>query len=173
MAARTRASSTCWRKSARKTRSMPTSRSSSRRRRRSWGSATGFTRRSIHGRRTCAHMAIKLSEKLGEPKWIKMSERIAEMMKEKKNLNANVDFYSATVYYSLGIPTDLFTPDLRDRALLRLVRPGFGATGRQSAIPAAERIRRRTGWQKSCSRSTSGHKPDGAAARARHFGERR
>ncbi len=55
-------------------------------------------------------MAVKLSEKLGEPKWIKMSERIAALMKEKKNLNANVDFYSATVYYSLGIPTDLFTP---------------------------------------------------------------
>ncbi|MFL6514174.1 MAG: citrate/2-methylcitrate synthase [Chthoniobacterales bacterium] len=55
-------------------------------------------------------MAVKLSEKIGEPKWIKMSERIAELMKEKKNLNANVDFYSATVYYSLGIPTDLFTP---------------------------------------------------------------
>jgi citrate synthase len=56
------------------------------------------------------NMAIKLSEKIGEPKWIKMSERIAELMKEKKNLNANVDFYSATVYHSLGIPTDLFTP---------------------------------------------------------------
>jgi citrate synthase len=55
-------------------------------------------------------MAVKLSEKLGEPKWIRMSQRIAELMKEKKNLNANVDFYSATVYYSLGIPTDLFTP---------------------------------------------------------------
>jgi len=55
-------------------------------------------------------MAIKLSEKIGEPKWIRMSQRIAELMKEKKNLNANVDFYSATVYYSLGIPTDLFTP---------------------------------------------------------------
>jgi citrate synthase len=55
-------------------------------------------------------MAKKLSEKLGEPKWIRMSERIAQLMKEKKNLNANVDFYSATVYYSLGIPTDLFTP---------------------------------------------------------------
>jgi len=55
-------------------------------------------------------MAVKLSEKLGEPKWIKMSERIAELMMQKKNLNANVDFYSATVYYSLGIPTDLFTP---------------------------------------------------------------
>jgi citrate synthase len=55
-------------------------------------------------------MAVKWSEKLGDPKWIRMSERIAQLMKEKKNLNANVDFYSATVYYSLGIPTDLFTP---------------------------------------------------------------
>jgi len=55
-------------------------------------------------------MAMKLSEKLGDPKWIRMSERIAQLMKEKKDLNANVDFYSATVYYSLGIPTDLFTP---------------------------------------------------------------
>jgi citrate synthase len=56
------------------------------------------------------NMAVKLSEKIGEPKWIRMSERIAHLMKEKKNLNANVDFYSATVYHSLGIPTDLFTP---------------------------------------------------------------
>jgi citrate synthase len=55
-------------------------------------------------------MAQILSAKLGEPKWIQMSERIAKLMLEKKNLNANVDFYSATVYYSLGIPTDLFTP---------------------------------------------------------------
>lgn len=55
-------------------------------------------------------MAQILSAKLGEPKWIQMSERIAEIMLKEKNLNANVDFYSATVYYSLGIPTDLFTP---------------------------------------------------------------
>src|SRR5262245_35218321 len=55
-------------------------------------------------------MAQKLSAKLGEPKWIQMSERIAEIMFKEKGLNANVDFYSATVYYSLGIPTDLFTP---------------------------------------------------------------
>ncbi len=55
-------------------------------------------------------MAIKLCEQLGEQKWIKMSERIAEIMREKKELNANVDFYSATVYYSLGVPTDMFTP---------------------------------------------------------------
>jgi citrate synthase len=55
-------------------------------------------------------MAIVLSERLGEPKWIRMSERIAAIMQERKGLNANVDFYSATVYYSLGIPIDLFTP---------------------------------------------------------------
>lgn len=55
-------------------------------------------------------MAIKLSNQLGDAKWIQMSERIATIMREQKGLNANVDFYSATVYYSLGIPTDLFTP---------------------------------------------------------------
>ncbi|HMJ91253.1 MAG TPA: citrate/2-methylcitrate synthase, partial [Candidatus Acidoferrum sp.] len=55
-------------------------------------------------------MAQILSAKLGDPKWIQMSERIAQLMLEKKGLNANVDFYSATVYYSLGIPIDLFTP---------------------------------------------------------------
>jgi len=55
-------------------------------------------------------MAQVLSSKIGEPKWIQMSDRIAEIMLQKKNLHANVDFYSATVYYSLGVPTDLFTP---------------------------------------------------------------
>lgn len=55
-------------------------------------------------------MAQKLSSKIGQPKWIEMSDRIAKLMLERKHLNANVDFYSATVYYSLGIPTDLFTP---------------------------------------------------------------
>lgn len=55
-------------------------------------------------------MAVKLTDQLGEPKWIRMSQAIANYMKEKKGLNANVDFYSATVYYSLGLPTDYFTP---------------------------------------------------------------
>ena len=55
-------------------------------------------------------MAQLLSAKLGDPRWIQMSERIAELMLQKKGLHANVDFYSATVYFSLGLPTDLFTP---------------------------------------------------------------
>jgi len=55
-------------------------------------------------------MAIELTSQLGEAKWIRMSERIAELMLDKKGLHANVDFYSATVYYSLGVPIDMFTP---------------------------------------------------------------
>ncbi len=38
------------------------------------------------------------------------SKKIEETIKEQKSLNANVDFYSASTYYSLGIPIDLFTP---------------------------------------------------------------
>ena len=39
-----------------------------------------------------------------------MSERIEALVKGEKKLNPNVDFYSATTYYALGIPVSLFTP---------------------------------------------------------------
>jgi citrate synthase len=39
-----------------------------------------------------------------------MSRAIEKYMLEQKRIYANVDFYSATVYYTLGIPLDLFTP---------------------------------------------------------------
>ena len=55
-------------------------------------------------------MAQILSAQLGEPKWIQMSDRIAELMLRKKQLNANVDFYSASTYATLGIDIDLYTP---------------------------------------------------------------
>lgn len=55
-------------------------------------------------------MGLELATELGETKWLEMSEKIATITKKEKNLNANVDFYSASVYYSLGIPIDLFTP---------------------------------------------------------------
>ena len=99
-------------------------------------------------------MAQILSSKLGDPKWIQMSERIAEIMLTEKNLHANVDFYSATVYYSLGIPTDLFTPIfaiartsgwtahvLEQLADNRLIRPQSVYTGPVglTVTPIAER----------------------------------
>jgi citrate synthase len=55
-------------------------------------------------------MSRKLGERTGETKWYEMSRKMEEVMGAEKHLNANVDFYSATTYYALGLPTDLFTP---------------------------------------------------------------
>jgi citrate synthase len=55
-------------------------------------------------------MSKELCESSGNGKWFAMSRLIEDTMKREKNINANVDFYSATVYYTLGIAVDLFTP---------------------------------------------------------------
>jgi 2-methylcitrate synthase len=55
-------------------------------------------------------MSRDLGQRAGQPIWFEMSERIEALVKTEKRLNANVDFYSASTYYSLGIPIDLFTP---------------------------------------------------------------
>jgi citrate synthase len=76
-------------------------------------------------------------------------------MKETKGLNANVDFYSASAYYSLGIPIDLYTPIfavsrmsgwtahvLEQYRNNRLIRPRAEYTGKpvgQTWVPMAER----------------------------------
>ena len=51
-----------------------------------------------------------LGEKAGEPQWYAMSERIEQVVRGEKKLYPNVDFYSASTFYSLGIPVDLYTP---------------------------------------------------------------
>lgn len=55
-------------------------------------------------------MSRQLTELVGEEKWFEMSIKIEDYIKEEKGLPANVDFYSASVYHSLGIDHDLFTP---------------------------------------------------------------
>jgi len=55
-------------------------------------------------------MSKTLAESSGETRWYDMSRRIEKIINEEKKLNSNVDFYSASVYYMLGIPPDLFTP---------------------------------------------------------------
>lgn len=55
-------------------------------------------------------MSRQLTKLRGEEKWFEMSEKIEEYIKKEKGLPANVDFYSASVYHSLGIDHDLFTP---------------------------------------------------------------
>jgi citrate synthase len=62
--------------------------------------------RATHLRR----MSKELGERAGNTRWFEMSQRIENLVKGEKTLNPNVDFYSASTYYTLGIPIDLFTP---------------------------------------------------------------
>jgi citrate synthase len=52
----------------------------------------------------------RLTQEIGEPLWYQMSTLIDDTMCKEKGLMPNVDFYSATVYYSMGIPVDIYTP---------------------------------------------------------------
>jgi len=55
-------------------------------------------------------LSAELGKRAGRPAWFDMSQRIEALVKSEKRLNANVDFYSASMYYTLGIPIDLYTP---------------------------------------------------------------
>jgi citrate synthase len=55
-------------------------------------------------------MSRDLGHTSGQPQWYDMSEKIETFVKAEKKLNANVDFYSASTYHTLGIDADLFTP---------------------------------------------------------------
>ena len=55
-------------------------------------------------------MSEELGQSTGDSRWYEMSRRIEAYIKEHKGLYANVDFYSASVYYMMGIPIDLDTP---------------------------------------------------------------
>jgi citrate synthase len=52
----------------------------------------------------------ELGEAAGDTKWYEMSVAIENYLKEEKGLAPNVDFYSATTYYQMGIPIDIYTP---------------------------------------------------------------
>ena len=52
----------------------------------------------------------QMADRKGETKWYDMSQRIEQLMHEKKGMYPNVDFYSASTYYLMGIPLDLYTP---------------------------------------------------------------
>ena len=73
----------------------------------------GFGHRVYRTRDPRATILQKMSEELGsstgQTKWFEMSQRIERLMVSEKGINANVDFYSASSYYVLGIPVDLYT----------------------------------------------------------------
>jgi citrate synthase len=55
-------------------------------------------------------MSRDLGNSSGQAKWFEISRKIEEFVNADKKLNANVDFYSASTYHTLGIDVDLFTP---------------------------------------------------------------
>ena len=55
-------------------------------------------------------MSKQLGEAAGNSLWYEMSERLIPIVKQSKNKDPNVDFFSASAYYTMGIPLDLFTP---------------------------------------------------------------
>jgi citrate synthase len=107
--------------------------------------------RATHLRR----MSKELGEKAGNTRWFEMSQRIEKLVTGEKKLYPNVDFYSASTYYTLGIPIDLFTPIfavsrvsgwtahcLEQYANNRLIRPRtdyIGPPYPQTFLPLAER----------------------------------
>lgn len=99
-------------------------------------------------------MSKQLKEITGENKWYNMSVKINEMVTSEKGLLPNVDFYSASVYHSLGIKHDLFTPIfaisrvsgwtahiLEQYSNNRLIRPRAEYVGpeRQAFVPIEKR----------------------------------
>ena len=76
------------------------------------------------------------------PQWYDMSERIEAVVRAEKKLNPNVDFYSASTYYALGIPDRSVHADLRGEPHLRLDRTRARAVREQPPHPPARRLRR-------------------------------
>lgn len=99
-------------------------------------------------------MSRELGKLTGNTKWYEMSIKIEDLVTGQKGLKPNVDFYSASVYTSLGIPRDLFTPIfaisrmsgwtahiLEQYADNRLIRPRAEYTGpsHQAYVPIGKR----------------------------------
>jgi citrate synthase len=99
-------------------------------------------------------MSQKLTALTGEPHWFDMSVEIDKIVTGEKNLPPNVDFYSASMYHSLGIDHDLFTPIfavsrvsgwlahiLEQYENNRLIRPraDYTGPGMQTYVPINQR----------------------------------
>jgi len=87
----------------------------------------------------------RTAEITGDARWFEMSTKLEGLMKDRKGIDMNVDFYSASTYYSMGIKPDLFTPIfaisrvsgwiahiLEQLANNRLIRPRSNWVGQDS-----------------------------------------
>lgn len=96
----------------------------------------------------------EMGERKGDTKWYEMTAKLEQLMKSEKGLLPNVDCYSASTYYSMGIPLDLYTPIfaisrisgwtahiLEQYADNKLIRPGAEYIGPRNVpyVPIDER----------------------------------
>src|SRR5579875_1627504 len=92
-------------------------------------------------------MSAELGQATGDDTYYRMSRRMEECVLAEKRLHPNVDFYAASVYHYLGIPTDLFTPVfsvsrmagwtahiIEQHADNRLIRPDSEYIGKRGQI---------------------------------------
>ena len=68
-------------------------------------------------------MSKELGVRSGQPHWFQMSQRIEALVKAEKKLNPNVDFYAASVYHALGIPTEYVDEMRRSGCHVAFFRP--------------------------------------------------
>ncbi|HET8645170.1 MAG TPA: citrate/2-methylcitrate synthase [Vicinamibacteria bacterium] len=95
-----------------------------------------------------------LGEAAGQRRWYDLSERVEAVVRQEKGFYPNVDFYSASLYHVMGIPTDLFTPVfavsrmagwtahvLEQWSNNKLIRPESDYVGRRDVryVPLAQR----------------------------------
>jgi citrate synthase len=93
-------------------------------------------------------LSEELGKRTGHMDLFVASNEVEKFVKSTKNLNANVDFYSASTYYSLGIPIDLYTPIFAVSRMSgwtahileqyhnnRLIRPRADYTGKPDGQP--------------------------------------
>ena len=95
-----------------------------------------------------------MGKRTGETQWFQISRTVEDFILQEKHLYSNVDFYSASTYYLMGIPLDLYTPifamsrvsgwvahDLEQYAHNRIIRPTAEYTGPVDSkwLPVSER----------------------------------
>ncbi len=60
--------------------------------------------------RALREVVCDLDSRLEDPRWCRLALKVMEIMEERKGIYPNVDFFTAPLLYTLGIPLDLFTP---------------------------------------------------------------
>lgn len=113
-----------------------------------------------HGDPRASHLsqwAEKMCAKIGQPKYFQMSRMVEESVQKRRELYPNVDFYSASLLWAMGVPIDLFTPffacsrvvgwsahvieQYRDAALIRPQSEYVGPVG-DHFVPVEDRVKK-------------------------------